>query len=337
MTDEQTQAIEEVSARETRDNANTGAMSDEQIAEIAKNFQASKALPTNADAPSSETPEGGDVAEEGAAEEAVDGLPPEETEEPQQAAPAKKKRREFVPKERIEEANRKAEEKLRLAEQRAMAAEEKNTKLISFFEKTIGKENELPQQEEEAEEAIDAAHINPLKSEVKAIKEELLETKFESSVSAAEVAAAAKLPEYNTAVRFLIAARASEHVAREEAMGKEATDEIMAEACAKAYAELRRDSKDMYLKGGAAAVPGYLYRRAAALGFSPAQVKTVAANGTGVNMAAVDKARREAGAPTYKKESVQIASGGDWKEIVRNMAKKDGRVTDSYLRSQGVS
>lgn len=228
----------------------------------------------------------------------------------------KPKKRKYIPVDRHENImnNLRAE----LDAERKQAAKDREK-----FQEMLNKHFPVAQAEEEEEEPLDTYTYK----KVQELELKNQARDFQSALVQADMVGNANIPNYSESVDYLIASEASKYIARATAIGEKMSNE---DAVAAAVNDIGRDMHALYQKSNnPAALAKYTVERARLAGFTPKQVQKKPA---GVNMEAVDKARKEAGAPAIKKQPVDVG-GSAWYDSIKS---DTAGLSKDYLRAMGI-
>ena len=256
-----------------------------------------------------EEEEGDDSADEG--EE-------EETAEKPEGEPKKRK----MWGEREREAKLQERARADEAERRLAAAEEKAQKLQEFINKVVGGNEDAGSEDGEEITPVDEEAYNALKKKIEGIEQQREVDRFQSTVDRQEAEARSTMPGYETAFNRVVAIEAREIMVRAAAIGRDIEPE---QAIKEATKTLPKKAFEIYKSGGN--VARYFYQRALDSGFSPEGVKP--AEKAKVDMKAVERARKEAGAPAVEKASTEAQKYGFRSmlaEVKREKAAEDKAV-----------
>lgn len=303
-------------------------MSDADILKAAAAFDAGTA------AAEPEADEGGvdEAGEEDSAEDAGHEEVVEEAEQPKQAK-GKGKGAEA----RIKELNTKANEwKAQAEEAKALLAEErkKTQNLAEVIKKVIPGEEPEP---EPADEIIDEALDKKTANEFAKRDAEAAFNSFCDAAEKADQIGAASNPKYSEAVAIVLASDAYKIIVSNAAQGIEVSDEeAMNQAKRENAIELMRVHAAN--KRNPAKMAEYMIHRASVLGYQTADKPSAPAKQKStVDMQAVDRFRKEAGAPVLKRESAATVGAADWgSQVAASFKEKYGTVDRDYLRKMGI-
>lgn len=292
---------------------------------------------------------GGQDAEPAPAEEAGgdgdDTLPAEEEEAPEPVAAKGKNDRIRVPKARLDEEAAKVKEwKARTEATEARLAEEerKNKSLSDFIKKGIPgvtePESDKPAKKEafKSEDIIDETLAEETRNEFQKRDAEAALNSFFDAAEKADQLGNASNPKYSEAVSIVLASDAYKIIVSNAAMGIEVSDEeAMNQAKHDNAIELMRVHAAN--KRNPAKMAEYMIHRASALGYQAAEKAAPAKQKSTVDMQAVDRLRKEAGAPVMKRESAATLSAADWgSDVAKKYESKYGNIDHEYLKKWGI-
>lgn len=258
-----------------------------------------------------DTVEGGEEEEDTGTEEVV----PEASEEPKKGKGNIRIPLEVAERDKAKLRSQIDEAKAELANERA-----RNAAMAEFLKKVAG--GNEPESAEE-EEVLDQTLEKKVNERFGKLEGRLEAESFNAALAKADTIGASKLPEYHAAVDTVLANEAYGIKVAMQARGKDISDH---EAVQKAWERLQPELHEIYKETRSPeSIAAYVIERAKVFGFGvKSGAAKVAAKKSTVNMDAVDRARREAAAPTFTRESVDM-SAGDWKDDIGNrMADKYG-------------
>lgn len=241
----------------------------------------------------------------------------EESEESQPEEPeeeeAEKPRSKMIPRSRFDEVN----EKARRAEAEKQQLEWRVQQLESALEKAVGLRGEDP---EEEDEVIDTALEKKIQDKFAKLEKQQLDVAINAELRSAPY------EDIDQAKAWYVAANAANMLERAKYANINVTKEQALQAAVEAVNE---EMKALYQRNPQpGALSEYIYRQAKYMGYSvdmPEKKSTV-------NMKAVDKLRREAGAPAVQKEGVLPGGGNvDWKTDLKKR-NKDAGISETYLK-----
>lgn len=237
-----------------------------------------------------------------------------------------KPRSKMIPRDRFDEVNEKRNE----AERRAQELEYKLNQQTEAMDKLLRKLSGEPEKEQEEEnEVLD----DVLKKQVDSKFSQIEERDFQRTVNQEAQLARQHAPDFDNAYNYLLAAGAYDIINSYQAVGKSIGEQ---EAIGLAQEAVEKEMRYLYTNNAQpGAMAQRLYNAALARGYTPEQAEKASNKaGNGVNMKAVDKARREAGAPAIEKESVQMEPTGEIDNIYKDAV--EAGFSKEYLRKLGL-
>lgn len=236
---------------------------------------------------------------------------PEQEENPEEE---EKPRSKMIPRSRFDEVN----EKARRAETEKQQLEWRVQQLESALEKAVGLSGEEPQEEDD--EVIDTALEKKIQDKFAKLEKQQMDVAINAELRSAPY------DDIEQAKAWYVAANAASMLERAKYANINVTKEQALQAAVEAVND---EMKALYQRNPQpGALSEYIYRQAKYMGYSgdkPEKKSTV-------NMKAVDKLRREAGAPAVQKEGVLPGGGNvDWKADLKKR-NKDAGISENYLK-----
>jgi hypothetical protein len=270
------------------------------------------------------TEQQGEAEEEIIEDEPQDEAPiddePQEEDAPEE--PQQKKRAERIPRARFDEVNeakRNAEERSRRLEWELEQQREANKLLLK---KAMGAQPEP----EDDNEVLDTVLEKKLGGELEQLKTQQVVMAVQADVAATAPA------DFDDAFGLFVAGSALKLINDAQALGYDIDQQsALAEAEKQAYQQMLEVYKRNPKRGN---VVNYIYNQAKLLGYTPKASGQAPKNG--VNMNAVDRARREAGAPTIHREAVQMTTSQTQVDAQRSKALRAEGLEDKYLKQFGL-
>ena len=183
----------------------------------------------------------------------------------------------------------------------------------------VGKEPDAPTMDEEPLDEVTHRKATKVEKEVQELKDQLRFKQIEDAVRIEETAHVQQNPDYGTALQYVTAGVANELLMMAEVQG---TPMTQTEAIKQAQRSL--DQFRLQRKGQGLPVAQYLHREAVKYGYAPATPKK-ATQKTGIDMEALDRARREAGRAPKASAGGGMGSGVSTDELIaQELNKKFG-------------
>lgn len=304
---------EETNAPESEAPASSTSPSFEELREATQRLRSQGAEQAESEAVTQDEAEPEEEAEEEEEEAAAEEAHPQPAPEPAQGKRDKKAIR--IPLEVAERDKAKLRERNESLENELAEERKKNAKLAEFITKATGAAEQAP---EEEEEILDEALDRRINKRLGKIEQTIEANGFTQALERADALGNSSFDGYEQAVHFVVAHEAARVIAVAKAKGAHIDDRAAIE---KASGTVAKDLQEIYKETGGApdALAAYVIEQAKMLGFAPDKAKA-APKKTKVNMEAAERARREAGAPTYQRESAKLS--GDWGRTLVSRAEK---------------